>query len=274
MKITNSKSKEIEIFIDSNTNKYLGFAGSVEVYEDFIFIDTRNGIGYDKAMLKFEKLVKFLGSKYRFRGLGQDDIKQHISMRILEGIPKYDPRKETKLSTFIQMRVNRRLINELRDDRHSSKNATFLNINSYNYLCACGNSFNAIVSENELINQECPKCGVSLLNSRKISIGFSEVSLDNYFSTIKHNQIDNDSGDFEFVLENKKALTEDDLILKHDMERWLDQTDQTTSQLIELVLDDNNVSEAADKIKLSNASANLKIKNLRNNKKIRDVLGI
>lgn len=274
MKTINSNTEDVEIFIDQDAKKYIGFAGIVQVYDADIYVDTRDGAGYDKVMAKFEKLIKFLGSKYKFRGFAQEDTRQHIAMRILEGIPKYDPRKATKLSTFIQMRVNRRLINELRDERHAFKNATSLNINSCNYLCSCGHSFNMVMSEEELIDKDCAKCGSSLNTSRKISIGFSEVSLEGYFSHIKNSSMDEDCGDFELIIENEQAFGEDDIILKHDVEKWLSGEDPEVVKLIELILlNDNNISSAAKEINLSNASANIKLKKLKNNRIIRDVLG-
>lgn len=274
MKTINSEEKDYEVFLGPN-NEYLGFAGKVQIHDSEVYVDTRTGKGYDEVLKKLDRLIRFLASKYRFKGFTNEDSRQHISMRIIEGIPKFDPRKEVKLSTFIQMRVNRRLINELRDERHMSKNATLLNVNSYNHLCSCGHSFILVISEDDACEDKvCEKCHASVKSARRVSVGFSEVSLDSHFSNIREGEGDEDTGDFELLVANDNCFEENDIILKYDMDNWLKGEDPTIVKLVELVLlRDYSISKAAKEVGLSNAGANSKLKGLKNNKIIREMLG-
>ena len=111
------KDKEMEVLIDKDTKVRLGFAGWINIDNESVYVDTRNGTGYDIVIKKLDRMIKFLASKYKFSGFTFEDAKQHVCMHVLEGIPKFDPTRENvKLSTFLQMRIQRRLINEIRDN--------------------------------------------------------------------------------------------------------------------------------------------------------------
>ena len=274
MKTINSEEKDYEIFLDPTTNEYVGFAGKVKVHDSEIYVNTKSGKGYDKVIKKLGKLIHFLSTKYHLKGFALEDSKQHIAMRILEGIPKFDPRKGVKLSTFLQMRINRRLINELRDQNHSSKNATYLNINSYNYLCGCGNSFTITLTEEENETERvCEKCNSSTNKARKVSVGFSEVSLDSYAVFNNSNETDEDVGNYDSFIENENVLDEDDIILKHDINSWLENHDPIMAKLFNLILlQDYSVSRAAEKLGISNACASLKLKKLKDDEKFMEMI--
>ena len=59
MKTINSKkTNEVEIFHDHRTKECIGFCGSVRLYDVDIYIDTRNGQGYDEVIKKLSALVE------------------------------------------------------------------------------------------------------------------------------------------------------------------------------------------------------------------------
>lgn len=263
-------NNEIEIFVNEKTNEYIGFAGKVQVYDDEIYVNTKTGKGYDAVIKKLNKLVSFLATKYKLKGFSKEDARQHISMRIIEGIPKFDPRKNVKLSTFIQMRVNRRLINEIRDQSHSSKNATFLKINSYNYLCSCGNSFNLVLSDDEDTKEKtCEKCNLPINKARKVSTGLSEVCLDAYHSQLDPVD-DEEENNFNSIIDGNN---ENSMILSHDISEWMIESDPVMAKLLNLImLKDYSVSKAAREIGISNSSANAKLKKLKDDKKFMEII--
>lgn len=272
-----SKDKELEIFTDSKTEEFLGFAGWINIDNEKVYVDTRDGTGYDKIINKMSKLIKYLASKYKFNNFTFEDSKQNIAMHILEGIPKFDPRKNIKLSTFLQMRINRRLINEIRDDSRFYRNATLLNVQNFSVTCACGVSISlSLHSDEKISDKNCLECGASLNGAKKRAISQSEVSLDNTILT--DNAAPSDS---ENMVENvnifgePKGIDEDTIIAKKDIKEWMKDEDPRIIKLIELIcFDDYSIKDAAEIAGISNAGANIKLRNLRKNKKIREILGL
>ena len=182
MKTINSRKasverKALETFYDSKTGIPTGFCGTVRLYDVDIYIDTRTGNGYDEVIRKLNPLIHKFMAKFHFNGNSAGDTRHDIIVHILEGIPKYNPNKNTKLSTFIEMRVNRRLINELRDKSRISKNATYLNIGTFHVVCQCGNDFIATINNGELSQTICQECGRSLAGAvKKVPINTPEVN--------------------------------------------------------------------------------------------------
>jgi len=276
--INANKDKELEIFTDTNTNDYLGFAGWITVDNEAIYVDTRDGTGYDKIIVKMSKLIKYLATKYNFSGFTFEDAKQHVSLHIIEGMSKFDPRKEIKLSTFLQMRINRRLINEIRDDSRFYRNATMLNVQSYTVTCSCGGSFSITLnSDEDMSDRECAECGSSLGTAAKRAISHAELPIesameisDESYPHTTENMIKNTN-----IFGDPKDLSEDNIISRHDFREWLKDEDPRMIKVIELIcFHDYSIKEAAAEAGISNAGANIKLKNLRKNKKIKEIFGL
>ena len=247
-------SSNIKVFTDKQTGKNCGFAGEIEVYDSKIYIDTRNGTGYDKALKKLEPLVYKFASQFNFNGNTFDDTRHDIIVHILEGIPRYNPNKNTKLSTFIEMRVNRRLINDLRDQSRMSKNATFLNYGLYNIKCKCGTNF--IEKLDNFTQCKCVGCDEHVDNAKKIPIGVPEISI---------------GGSYDDYSKSPEFL-DDEAIFMCDMGQWLNDEDKRVVKIIELIyFGDYSIKAAAEKVGLSGAGANMKLKNLAKNKVVKEI---
>lgn len=286
MKTINLNSNKIQTFYNSD-GKYEGFAGVIKLFKNSVYIDTRNGIGYDKAMKELEPYVNYLANKYNFSGLGfsYEDTKQHIIMRILEGIPQYNPTRETKLSTFLYMRIERRLINEIRNLSTDSKNPTTLKTSLYSVSCECGKKFVISVSSDEPVEEkQCHSCGNTLEGARVYSINKPPESLDTVIARyIKYmdeknkmsidDVVSEDSFDIPLVYGEKPKL-EDVVISKHDFEKWMESEDPQIRQLVELIcFKDYSVKAAAEAVGISHTGASNKLKKLKRKKKIRDMFG-
>lgn len=288
MKVINLKSNDIKIFHNSETGKYEGFAGTIKLFKSSVYIDTRTGIGYDKAIKELAPYINYLANKYNFSGLGYsfDDTKQHIIMRILEGIPRYDPTRETKLSTFLYMRVGRRLINEIRNLSTDSKNPTILKTTLFSITCKCGKKSIMSVSGDEKIEKkQCNSCGQKLKNAKIYSINKQPESLydmstsrylDCFDAKNKANIediISNESFDIPLVFGEKPKM-EDAVISKHDFDKWMQSEDAQIKTIVELIcFKDYSVKAAAKVVGISHTGVSNKLKKLRRKKKIRDMLG-
>lgn len=269
----NKSAKATEIFVDKNTKEYCGFAGTVALYDSEIYIDTRTGKGYDEVLKKLSPLVHKLMSKFHFNGNMPNDTKHDIIIHILEGIPKYDPRKNTKLSTFIEMRVNRRLINELRDKSRISRNATFLNVGTFHIVCECGNDFVATISNSEEIAATCPECGRSLAQAKKkVAVNTPEVNESMLYVDDEMQQTTLQISDHDQIIRAADKAVDEDVIFKHDMQKFLDTADPRIVKIFELMyFHDYSIKAAAEEVGLSGAGANMKLKDLQENKIIQEL---
>jgi RNA polymerase sigma factor (sigma-70 family) len=270
--------------LNSRKNKN-SFAGTVDVYDEKIYIDTDSGEGYDKVITKLDKLINFLAVKYRFHGFTFEDGRQHVTMHILEGIPKFDPTKGVKLSTFIQMMVARRLINELRNESKGSRNATFLNVRSYSCICTCGYNNNITISADDEIGGNCDRCHAHLSGAKRIiSVNPTEISLDEHLRNMKHcakRTSDTDVFTSEFSDRNdfmqscnEKSAVDESVIISHDIQKWLATEDPLVVKLIELIcFHDYSLKAAADEVGISRAWADVKLKQLKDKHIVREIFG-
>lgn len=279
MKTINSKKhqkicEDILFFTDPDTKVQNGFAGNVELYDSQIYVDTRDGTGYDKVIDKLGSLVYKMALKYHFNGNTFDDTKHDVIIHILEGIPKYDPRKNTKLSTFIEMRVDRRLINELRNCSRISRNATFLNVGSYQVTCECGTNVIATFNGKKGYDKDCKKCGKPLSEAvKQMPLNTPEVNE----STLSPNRFYEDFSDihtdFGAMLDDTYPV-DDHAIFLHDMKNWLYNEDPRVVRIIELYcFHDYSIKAAAEEVGLSGAGGNMKLKELARNPHVREILG-
>ena len=282
-----SSKSSVEEFYDPDTQKYTGFAGTVRLYKQDLYVDTRDGTGYDKVIAGLEKYITNLAYKYNLSSLGftLEDTKQHIILRILEGIPSYDPSKNTTLSTFLYMRIERRIINEVRNVSTDSKNPTILRTSLHSVSCDCGRKFMIGTSSDESIeDKQCYKCGRPIKNAKIFSVNIPPANLSSYLENKKWNLgdesvvviddiVSNESIDISLVYGVKSKL-DDSVILKRDVEKGIEREDEQVRGLVGLIcFNDYTVKAAAEAMGISHTGASNKLKNLKRKKIIRDMLG-
>lgn len=278
MRTLNSKKKtdnKAEVFENPETGEYIGFSGKVKLYDTEVYIDTRSGQGYEEIIKKLNPLICKFASKYHFNGNSFDDTRHDVIVHILEGILKYDPRKETKLSSFLQMRVNRRLINEIRNNGRAFRNATFLNISTFSCTCSCGHNFVETVGKEEDII--CPECSRRIEDlDCKNPINMYEVSesMLNYRYWDGEKDCNAYVNTDELLYNNHKVRPDVEAMNRCDMQKWLKDEDPRVVKIVELMyFHDYTVKAAAEQVGLTGAGANLKLKCLKNNKMVREIFG-
>lgn len=278
MKTLNSIETEVVKDLDDNSN----FIGIAEVYNEKIFINTKTGEGYEALVKKLSHMIDQFARKYVLPGSTIEDGRQNVVLCILEGVKKYDPTKSMKLSTFLQMRINRRLINEIRNLGTESRNATILRTSLYKVNCKCGNRFTITTTGDEkLSSKKCDQCGKNIdqeggvfpINKEPGSLSESNVVpfKKESWSGEKGNLtvfdvISDSSYDIPLVYGQKTSL-EDSVIAKHDLERCLENEDPRVQKLIKYIcFDDCSVKVASEKVGISHTSANNKLKRLQKKK--------
>jgi len=270
MRTINSKknAKDFVAFKD-DSDKSTGFSGTIALYDSEVYVDTRDGTGYKEVIEKLQPLIHKLASRYHFNGNSIEDTRHDVIVHILEGIPKYNPDRNTKLSTFLEMRVNRRLINDIRNKSRISRNATYLNIGLYSITCKCGH--NCITKMDEKFEFNCPECD-SIINqeSKKVPVNIPEVGesmLCSYEGYGGYNEYHNVAG------EDCKPV-DDEVIFMHDMASWLKEEDERVVKAIELIyFHDYTKSAAAREVGLTSNGLGLKLQELRHNPVVKEIFG-
>ena len=281
--ITNKQ--KFEVFLNPNNDEYEGFVGYVQVYNEEIYIDTRNGKGYDILIKKLNKLIKHLSFKYNFNGWDIEDIQQTIIVYILEGLPKYDPRRNTKLSTFLQMLITRRLINDIRNQSRDIRNSTTLNITLYSIKCYnCNNKIIKTMDadyEEAVKDEQCNFCGLLLENATIHPVNIPTISMEQINMQDKQHNRDNrmtwndvisdNSFDIPLVYDEKVQL-EDAIMSKDTFYKLLESEDKKMQELLILIcLKDYSVASAAKELGLSYINVSNKIKRLKRKQLIKDI---
>jgi RNA polymerase sigma factor (sigma-70 family) len=245
----------IELFYNDK-QEYVGFAGPVKVRNQEVLIDTRTGLGYDKVISILGDMITFLAGKFDFESFTREDSKQHVVLRILEGISKFNPNKGTKLSTFLQMRISRLLINEMRDANRFCRNATSLNIKTYSYHCACGHITYANKSDKV---DFCDSCQLPIDKSKRHWIRKSTVSLDELS--------DGYIGQHSRGTDTSKKVAELDL-----MSCLEDESSETKEIVCLLYFEGQTVKAISEKLGLSLSSVYNKLKSLQRSHKLNELM--
>lgn len=253
------QNDKISVFKDPQTHKHTGFAGVVSVYDSEIYIDTRDGTGYDKVIEKVAPFTKKLSTKFFHDSF--EDANHDIIVHILEGIHDFDPNRNMKLSTFLEMRVGKRVINSLKSKNKLARNATNLNIVLYKIKCDCGYIYKSNDS-----NSVCLMCGRTSKNTKKFMVGFTEINE----SSLKQD-MHNDSAE-TINIENLLINRDYESSAKQDVKIILSNADLKTKKIVDLVCLGFTTRAIAEEVGLTDTGVKYKLKELSKNKKIKDIL--
>lgn len=157
--VGNSKDKKEheEEFVEEELEQTIsGYVGTVQIYNESVFINTNTGEGYDIVVRKMKDFIEYFASKIRFDGFDRNDLKQLIVSLMLDGIRRYDPKYDIKLSSFLHVHVKNRIISRIKRETRPSLNAT-LNKDVALYTCACGQTTRLTKDEEVIIY--CRSCG-------------------------------------------------------------------------------------------------------------------
>jgi RNA polymerase sigma factor (sigma-70 family) len=238
--------------LHNEQNEYVGFAGEVEIKGQSVYIDTRTGQGYDKVVRLLKDLPSYLASKFNIDGFQVEDKKQHVLLHIIESIPKYNPNKDTKLATFLQMRVTRLLLNDVRDANRFKNNATMLNSVMFTYRCECGN---CITAENDHVSS-CDKCQKPIVSAKKhwVKQKAASLSIEDSFQSLSN--------------ELPKRLNE------RDLGACLANVDYQTRFMVNLIYYQNHdINEVAELLGITTQSVYNNMKKLRHLKELYELIG-
>jgi len=108
-------------------NMQKGYRSYVEVYDETFYVDTFTGEGFDSVIKTIEPLLNKYSSSTFINGMSQDDIFGELRVIAIEGIKKFDPTRNVKLSTFLQFHVNNKNISAIMRANRQKRCASTIN---------------------------------------------------------------------------------------------------------------------------------------------------
>lgn len=241
------------------------FAGSVDVYDENFYVDTRTGEGLDLVLGKIDPLLCKMASKTYMPGYFFDDIKQELVAIAINGIRSYNPNKNVKLSTFLHIHLRNKLISKIRSKNKMSKDAFGLG-GSHIHTCDCGHS-GVLKDDDSEDFLYCAGCGIEVpKKTRRIR----EEILFTQIKTINSDK--SDDINFEQRIPDDEDPFDSRIDFIDSLNKLSSSIDEKTAKIIELVcLEDYSIKDAASEVGLSGWAASMRLKNLSKNKIIRDM---
>lgn len=241
---------------------------TVEMYEESIFVSTKTKEGYQRVLERIDPLICKWASKTYMPGYTFDDIKQELSLIIIEGVNSFNPNKKVKLSTFLHTHLRNKLISKLKSVNKLSNDAYSMSPSSE--LCSCG----GLIKINESIAR-CSQCksehDTSYRKSREELI----------FSSMPKT----DPGNGEEYAEFQNSLSQSDSLYRpfagdHEiadlnmaiarLERVVD--DKTFTILKMVCIEGYSIKDAGKNVGLTGWAASMRLKKLGRNKIVTDLL--
>jgi RNA polymerase sigma factor (sigma-70 family) len=219
------------------------FKGNVEVYDESYYVNTETGEGVDKVLAKIDPLLCKKASKTFMNGYNFEDIKHELVLIAMDGIKKFNPDMGVKLSTFLHVHLQNKLISRLRSENKLSNDAFGL------YGRPDSDAKIKRVREEINFSQFVPPEGMEGLSFE------NSISEDGGLYFPKRNAYDR----VEFEISLKKISRK---------------LDYRTRKIIELVyFKDYSIKDAAEAVGLSGWAASMRLKKLANKRSFQSVFG-
>jgi RNA polymerase sigma factor (sigma-70 family) len=252
-----------------------GYEGIVRMYDEDIFVDTKTKMGYSRVLRRIDPLLCKWSSKTYIPGHSFDDIKQELSIIIIEGIEAFDPSKRVKLSSFLHTHLRNKLISKIKCANKISNDASCLHSSSIGDTCECGGKIIATDSESEEKKVTCKSCGAEYSDTFRRSrdeLSFSSVIKNEASAGEEYLEFQNsisDSDNLYFGYKNDF----DKVNLKITIEKLEKILDEKTFGILKMVcLEGFTIKDAAAKYGLTGWAASIRLKKLIKNKEVSEII--
>ncbi len=227
------------------------YSGYIEMYDEKIYIDMVTKQGYARVLERIDPLLCKWSARTYLPGYTYEDIKQELSIIIVEGVNAYNPEKKVKLSTFLHTHLRNKLISKIK-------------------------------SVNKLSNDACALREVSGSDGEGEKPKYRKSREELSFSAMA--KVDPSSGEeyceFQNTLSNSDSLYSEDgtvferIDLELAIEKVADLVDEKTYIILRRVcLDGYSIKDAASEVGLTGWAASMRLKKLSKHKLITDMLG-
>jgi len=255
------------------------FEGYVEMYSEKIYINTSTKEGYTRVLKKIDPLLCKWSSKTYLSGHTFEDIKQELSMIIIEGVNAFNPDKGVKLSTFLHTHLKNKLISKIKSINKLSNDAYSLRTDSAFEFCECGGVITS-KTESETKNgtisrYSCNQC------DKEYKTGYRKSREEISFCAMP--KVDPNNGEeyaeFQDSLSDSDGLFSssylpvDKVNLEIAIDKLSEKADKDTITILRMVcLEGFSIKDAAKEVGLTGWAASMRLKKLDRSKIILDIL--
>jgi len=246
------------------------FEGIVKMYEEEVWINTRTKEGYARVLERIDPLLCKWASKTYMSGYTFEDIKQELSLIIIEGVNAYDPSKKVKLSTFLHTHLRNKLVSKLKSVNKLSNDAYGLSEKGKVEMCSCG----GVIAK----GKSCYTCNVCGAQHKQVYRRSREELI---FSAMPKTDPGSgeEYGEFQNSLSNSDSLysggtsSYDDVELEMAINKLSKTIDEKTFLILKMVcLEGYSIKDAANEVGLTGWAASMRLKKLSRYKIINDLL--
>lgn len=250
------------------------FEGTIQMYEEKIYVSTYTKQGYDKILRKIDPLIKSMSSKVYIPGYHFEDIKQELSRIAIEGIDSFDPGKNVRLSTFLHVHLRNKAISLIKHHNKIANDASVsLELDLGN--CDCGGSLIQKKDENNNIISDIIFCNSC---DKKTAQFYRRSREELLFSTIKTREEADEGQDFQSTISNDDNFFAKDgytggVDIEAVLKKVREDIDPKTSHVLKRIcIDGLSIKDAAAEVGMTGWSASVRIKKLAENEEIRALL--
>ena len=248
-----------------------GYEGIVEMYEEKVYVNTKTKAGYARVLERIDPLICKWASKTYMSGYYFEDIKQELSLIIIEGIDSFNPDKKVKLSTFLHTHLRNKLISKLKSVNKLSNDAYGLSETGKVEMCSCG----GVLKKAPDIGYECAECGSlhkQIYRRSREELIFSSMPKVDPGSGEEY-------GEFQNSLANSDGLYTgtgtwyNEVELEMTIAKLSKMIDDKTFAILKMVcLEGYSIKDAAAEVDLTGWAASMRLKKLGKYKIISDLL--
>ena len=239
------------------------YKGEVYMYDEKIFVNTATGEGLGNVIKKITPLIEGMAARSHINGYTFEDIKQEISLLVVDGVRKYDPNRDVKLSTFLHWHLKNKFITKLKSLNTMANDATSMKGEKIEN-CSCGGTISKSHTNETFVCESCGKIHKSIYRSSRRELIFSEMKLNSneeddgneYVSCVS-----NDDSVFPSRFGGTKTL--ETKMFFERLESVLD--DKTAKILRKFCIEGTTMQEAAKSVGMTGWAASVRLKRINKN---------
>lgn len=255
------------------------FEGIVRMYDEDVYINTATREGYARVLERIDPLLCKWASKTYMPGYNFEDIKQELSIIIIEGVNAFNPDKNVKLSTFLHTHLRNKLVSKIKSVNKLSNDAFSLYEKSVKELCDCGGliSIKKIRNLNSSIisKYSCDECDQEykqIYRKSREELVFSSMPKTDPGSGEEYAEFQSSLADTDSLYADTNTVF-DRIDLEIAVEKLSEIIDEKTAQILRMVcLEGFSIKDAAKQVGLTGWAASMRLKKLSRYKIIKDLL--
>lgn len=254
------------------------YAEVVRMYDEDVYVSTETKEGYNRVLERIDPLLCKWASKTYMPGYAFDDIKQELSIIIIEGVNAFDPSKKVKLSTFLHTHLRNKLVSKIKSVNKLSNDAFSLQEKIAGDLCECGGLIllkklrleSSVVSKH--VCESCDQEYKPAYRSSREELAFSCMPKKDLNSGEEYAEFQSSLANSDSLYADNRTVY-DSVNLEMAISKLSEIVDPKTILILRMVcLEGHSIKDAAKSVGLTGWAASMRLKKLGRYKIIKDLL--